>query len=76
MKLSHEAHTILSFAWKDETPMATNFIIDNTYEVNGTKLKPTENTYEELVKYQEVTNKPYKLARTGKIVNVTGRKIV
>ncbi|WP_431785931.1 hypothetical protein [Paenibacillus lactis] len=75
MKLSHAAHTVLSICWDGDEPRSTSFIIGDTYSFKGTEFKPTEDTYDELVKNQEMSNKPYKVVRFGKVVNVIGKRV-
>lgn len=75
MKMSHAAHTILSVCWEGDEPRGTSFVIGDTYNFRGTEFKATEETYDELFKNQELTNKPYKVIRFGKVVNVMGKKV-
>ena len=50
-------------------------MIGDTYNFRGTEFKATEETYDELFKNQELSNKPYKVIRFGKVVNVMGKKV-
>ncbi|QWU14215.1 hypothetical protein [Paenibacillus sophorae] len=75
MKLSEAAKTILSICWVNEKPRSTNFTIGEKYIWQGKEFKATEDTYEELVEYQEVTSKPFKMNRTGKSVVITGGRL-
>lgn len=75
MKLSHEAHTILSICWDGDEPRGTSFIIGDTYSFQGTEFKPTEDTYDELFSNQNKQPRPYKVLRFGKVVNVVGGRV-
>ncbi|MNH66483.1 hypothetical protein D3C73_185140 [compost metagenome] len=75
MKLSKAAEAVLSVCWENDQPRNTNFVIDNTYNVNGETIKTTEDTYEELVNYQPESSKPYKVERFGNTVNVMGGRL-
>ncbi|QSF43369.1 hypothetical protein [Paenibacillus tianjinensis] len=81
MKLSPDVQTILSLCWgENDERKSTSFIIDGKHEYitkDGLKFKPTNNTYEELVRYQEdENNRPIKLYRNGDYVNITGGVII
>jgi hypothetical protein len=80
MKFSSDVQAILSLCWgENDERKSTSFIIDGKHEYTtktGLKFKPTNNTYEELVKYQESNERPIKLFRSGDTVNVTGGTIV
>ncbi|MGM1044732.1 MAG: hypothetical protein ACQEXX_01160 [Bacillota bacterium] len=75
MKLSHEAHTILSICWDGDEPRGTTFVIGDTYNFKGVEFKTTEMTYEELLAHQEVSKRPFKIVRFGKVVNVIGKRL-
>jgi len=76
LELSKEVKIILSMCWEKDERRSTNFLIDEKYEWKEEKYKPTENTYEELVKYQQVGDRPIKIYRNGKYVNITGGTII
>lgn len=79
MELSNDAKVILSLCWEDDERKCTSFIVDGKHEYttkSGLKFKPTNNTYEELEKYQAITDRPFKLYRSGDYVNITGGVIV
>ncbi|WP_237391831.1 hypothetical protein [Paenibacillus dendrobii] len=49
-----------------------------TYTYEGKKYELNEDFYNELVKYQDYSSKPFKVMRLGKskIVNVTGKRVL
>lgn len=75
MKLSKAAQIIYDYIWVDGQPRGTSFIIGDTYNVDGVEFKTSENTYEELEKYREESSRPYRVIRTGKVVNVMGGRL-
>lgn len=72
MILSRETEIILSLCWKEKERASTTFIIGDKYRWKEQEFKPTENTYEELLEYQESGDKPIKIYRNEKYVNITG----
>jgi hypothetical protein len=68
--MSEEVKAILSLCWKGDQPMATNFIIGETYIHKDKKLTMTEDTYNELIEVQK--EMPIKIFRNNKLVNVVG----
>jgi hypothetical protein len=80
-KLNSDIQAILSLCWgENDERRCTSFIVDGKHEYttrDGLSFKPTNNTYEELVKYQEDdNNRPIKLYRNGDFVNITGGAII
>lgn len=75
MKLSSEAKTLLNICWVNDEPRSTTFLVGEKTSFNGIEFKPTEETYNELVEYQSYSDRPYKVEKFGKFVNITGRKV-
>ncbi|MET3209642.1 UNVERIFIED_CONTAM: hypothetical protein ABIC26_002589 [Paenibacillus sp. PvR008] len=75
MKLTKEAEILLNICWVDDEPRSTTFLVGEKTSFNGFEFKPTEETYDELVEFQQHSNRPYKIDKFGKFVNLTGRKV-
>lgn len=67
--LSNAAQYIINRCYKDGKPASTQIIIDNTYVVNGEKIKANEDLVKELEDSGKVVVKRYL-----KLVNVFGIK--
>lgn len=77
MELSKETTFFLSRCWgENDERRCTNFYIGEKQTHEGAVYKPTENTYEELVKYQAEAKRPLTIFRSGNYVNITGGVIV
>lgn len=69
---------IVSICCDGEEIKATNFVMGENYTYEGKKYELNDDFYNELVKYQEYSSKPFKVVRLGnsKVVNVTGKRVL
>nr|WP_156736309.1 hypothetical protein [Mycobacterium sp. E3298] len=74
-KYSKETYALAALTWEGDIPHATNFLIDDSVKYEGQIYKFTEETYEELLKYQDEAPKKFKVKKTGKLVNLVGIRV-
>jgi hypothetical protein len=70
---SKETLKLAELCWSGNEIRSTNVVIGENYtDTDGTLYKIRENTYEELIHYQDRAEKKFKARRVGRVINLIG----